>query len=131
MKKSIIYQIASHCENLKISDSYPKYLNYLNTDLTAIVLKLNTKLQSQFSGSVAVMLDREKSDMNSVYFTISSLIHTNTEVPDVSITYLNVIPSFTGIRFKVTSEDEHIIENCVLDVIFKYLDTDVNISQIV
>lgn len=129
--KTIIYQIASDCENIKSSIGFPKYSDYLNTDLNKLIFDLNNKLLSQFSESVACLLDREKSGIHSVYFTISSLIHTKTEVPDISITYLNVIPNFSGFELKVTSEDEHKIENCILDVIFNYLNTIIEIPQIV
>lgn len=110
-------------------DNSRKYLDYLNNELTRLNLDLNLKLQSQFSGCEACLLDREKSNLYEVYFTISSLIHTSDQTtPDNHITFLKVIPSFTGIRFVVTNEGECKISNCVLDVIFKYLNEDINID---
>jgi len=129
MKKSIIYQIASDCENIKSSARFTKYLDYLNTDLNKLVFDLNNELLEQFAGTVACLLDRDKSGVHSVYFTISSLIHTDTEVPEVSITYINVIPSFIGIEFIIINKDS-IIENCVLDCLFKYLTCMTCINQI-
>lgn len=131
MKKSIIYQIALDCESLKSSAGFQKYLDYLNTDLNKLIFDLNNELLDQFAGNVAVLLDREKSGIHSVNLTVSSFINTEKEVPDYSISYINIIPSFVGIEFKVTNENEHKIENCVLDVIFNYLNTLTHTDQLV